>query len=68
MSDHDAIESIKRRALGLVRLAEDWGVVLTITQHPDKPLAMGNHYTVVEVREARDLDPVTKILREGGEA
>ena len=68
MSDHDTVESIKRRALSLVRLAEDWGVVLTITQHPDKPLAMGNHYTVVEARPARDLDPVTKILREGGEA
>lgn len=67
MTDQETIESIKRRAHGLVRLAEEWGVVLTITQHADKPLAMGNHYTVVEARAQRDLDPVTKILREGGE-
>lgn len=67
MSDNFPVQHIKMRALDLVRLAEEWGVVLTITQHADKPLAMGNHYTVVEARAQRDLDPVTKRLREGGE-
>ena len=59
----DNIEAIKIRAIDLVRMAESCGVVLTITQHPDKPLAMGNHYTVVETRMAREIDPVTRRLR-----
>jgi hypothetical protein len=63
---NDNIDAIKIRAINLVRMAEQCGVVLTITQHPDKPLAMGNHYTVVEARMARVLDPVT-IEQRGGE-
>lgn len=64
---NDNIDAIKIRAINLVRMAEQCGVVLTITQHADKPLAMGNHYTVVETRKARELDPATLQLRNGNE-
>lgn len=37
----------------LVDVARDLGVVLTITQRPRLPLAMGNYETVVSVRPAR---------------
>lgn len=37
----------------LVRLAARIGVVVTSEQRPLTPLAMGNHESVVSVREAR---------------
>lgn len=48
-----AIGVIRRAAEALVRDASLYGVVLTITQRPLLPLAMGNYETVVEVRPAR---------------
>jgi hypothetical protein len=47
--------SIKQLANGLVSLAADMGLVLTIEQRPIQPLAMGNYETVVSVRPARRL-------------
>lgn len=37
----------------LVGRAAILGLVLTVEQQPRQPLAMGNHQTVVTVREAR---------------
>lgn len=36
----------------IVARAESIGLVITITQKPKKPLAMGNYETVVEVRDS----------------
>lgn len=48
-------ESIKRRAESLVKQSADFGYIVTVTQRPLNPLAMGHHETVVEVRPARVL-------------
>ncbi len=53
------IEVIRRRALALIELASEWGIIVTIENKSDKPLAMGNTYMHLDVREARELDPVT---------
>lgn len=55
---HD-LEILRRRAFALVELANEWGYVVTIETKPEQPLAMGNHYMAVDVRKARELDPVT---------
>ncbi len=47
------LDMVAEAARGLVRVADDYGVVLTVTQRPLLPLAMGNYETVVEVRESR---------------
>lgn len=52
------IQAIEKMAIELTALAERCGVVLTITQQPLKPLAMGSHRTVVEVRPQRILASV----------
>lgn len=38
---------------GLAALAEMIGVVVTVTQTPNEPLAMGNYSTTIEVRAKR---------------
>lgn len=47
------LEGLRQRAQELVDMAQAWGLVLTVTQRPLKPLAMGHHETVVDVRPAR---------------
>lgn len=44
---------IREQAEGLVANAARLGVVVSIEQRPLRPLAMGNHETVVSVRSAR---------------
>lgn len=44
---------IEAMAISIVADAERYGLVLTIETRPLKPLAMGNHEMVVDVREAR---------------
>lgn len=61
------IEIIRRRARALVELAQEWGYVLTIETKPEQPLAMGNHFMAVDVRPARELDPVTLAMIEDHE-
>lgn len=39
----------------LVGIAQVTGLVVTITQKPKLPLAMGNYETVVEVRDANSI-------------
>ena len=58
------IEVIRRRALALIELASEWGIIVTIKTKSDKPLAMGNTYMHLDVREARELDPVTLAMIE----
>lgn len=58
------IEVIRRRALALIELASEWGIIVTIETKSDKPLAMGNTYMELHVREARQLDPVTLAMIE----
>lgn len=58
--DHLAKElaraNIAREAQGLASLARLLGLVLTIEQVSQKPLASGNHVDVVTVRPARKPD------------
>ena len=49
----DDAEVIRQQAEGLVANAARLGFVITIEQQPLRPLAMGNHETVVSVRPAR---------------
>ena len=58
------IEVIRRRALALIELASEWGIIVTIETKSHKPLAMGNTYMELHVREARELDPVTLAMIE----
>lgn len=58
------LEVIRRRALALIKLASEWGIIVTIETKSDKPLAMGNTYMHLDVREARELDPVTLAMIE----
>lgn len=44
---------VEEAAWALMRVAGDYGYVLTITQRPRMPLAMGNYDSVVSVRPAR---------------
>ena len=55
----DNLRNIHRQALELVNQAHELGYVITIDTVPEQPLAMGNHTMVVNVRPARQLDPVT---------
>ncbi len=48
-------DGIKDMVETLVKSASELGLVLTVTQQPRKPLAMGNYETVVEVRPAREM-------------
>ena len=50
---HEEKERIKSMAEALVQLAAQAGIVLTIEQVSQKPLAMGHYKTVVSVRPAR---------------
>lgn len=47
------VETIAYLARRLVNVSDLFGTVVTITQRPRLPLAMGNYDTVVEVRPAR---------------
>lgn len=47
------LAAIQRSADMVANVADILGVVLTVTQRPRLPLAMGNYDTVVEVRPAR---------------
>jgi hypothetical protein len=49
----DYTEIVRSLAEDVVHVAGIMGVVLTITQRPLLPLAMGNYDTVVDVRESR---------------
>lgn len=51
--DAAKLEAIKTQAEHLVAYAAKRGVILTVEQKPLEPLAMGNHETVVSVREVR---------------
>lgn len=53
------IEAVRRRTFELIEFAQSRGCVVTIETKPELPLAMGNYYMSVHVREARQLDPVT---------
>lgn len=53
------MNEIIKKAYELVALAESSNVVVTIDTVPEQPLAMGNYTMVVNVRPARQLDPVT---------
>ena len=55
----DNLRNIHRQALELVNQARELGYVITIDTVPEQPLAMGNHTMLVNVRPARQLDPVT---------
>lgn len=46
-------DQIAQEAAAMVAKAAAVGVVITIEQEPRKPLAMGNHESVVSVRDAR---------------
>jgi outer membrane murein-binding lipoprotein Lpp len=48
-----AADRVRTMAQAAAATAARWGYVLTITQRPRLPLAMGNYDTVVEVRPAR---------------
>lgn len=50
-------KGIFHRAENLVRLAEQYGIVLTVAQQPLQPLAMGNYVTTVATRPARHPAP-----------
>jgi hypothetical protein len=47
------LTAIAESAQRVVRAADALGVVLTISQRPRLPLAMGNYETMIEVRPAR---------------
>lgn len=57
-TDHPAVASaktiIEHAARDLLKDVADLGMVLTITQRPLMPYAMGNYETVVDVRQARE--------------
>lgn len=56
MANQDlALTFFRNRAEHLVSEAAKHGVVLTVSQAPLKPLAMGNYETVVDVRPAREM-------------
>jgi hypothetical protein len=47
------MRSLQQEMKRLVRVAHEYGLVITIEHHPEQPLAMGNTYPVSEVRLAR---------------
>lgn len=56
MADETNREVILRRAVALVELARECGMVLTIETKPRQPLMMGFYDMEVSVRPARVLD------------
>lgn len=48
-------DHLEAMAQALVADARAYGMVLTIETRPLRPLAMGHHETVVEVRPAREM-------------
>lgn len=57
----DPVASVKILAGRLVSIAKLFGTVVTITQHPRQPFAMGNYETVVDVRPVRVMaDPIVR--------
>lgn len=54
-ADPDELErlAMEESVRSLIARAESRSLVVTVTQQPLKPLAMGNHTTVVDVRFAR---------------
>lgn len=48
------IEFFQRQAEQLVYMAARHGFVITIEQQPKTPLAMGNHESIVSIRESRN--------------
>lgn len=53
----DALAQITIHARTLVTLAERLGIVVSIEQVADKPLAMGHYHTQISVRLKRKLGP-----------
>jgi hypothetical protein len=47
-------QEILHRALTLLNDAEESGLVITVTQIPVSPLAMGNYATQLEIRDGID--------------
>jgi hypothetical protein len=47
------VQAVQMHAQQLVDYARQLGLVVTITNEPQQPLAMGNYLPVVDVREAR---------------
>ncbi len=45
---------ITQMAEQLLRTADSWGLVVTMTQRPLYPLAMGHYITTIDVRPARE--------------
>lgn len=49
-ANEHTLAAAKREVQTLVKFLLEQGVVVTVTQVPCKPLAMGNYRTAVEVR------------------
>lgn len=48
------IQAVQMAAQQLVDAARRCGLVVTITNEPQKPLAMGNYLPIIDIREARN--------------
>lgn len=53
LGSENALKYFAALADDLVKTAAQHGVVITVEQKPQQPLAMGHHVSVVSVRAAR---------------
>lgn len=53
VNERIVIAALSEYVASLCKVVHEFNCVLTITQEPDQPLAMGNYTTVIEVRPAR---------------